>query len=231
MVSSKSLIAFLFILSLGVRAHANDSWDGDRNNHDRDGWDSDVCNQTYDGTWWYKKGRWMTVSLRSNHGHRVDVTVSQKNGTYTMPGTCQTRGHGKADVTWGVGNYGGRLSVFSDGEAHGTVGGYGFDAEGTDDHWEGKAGCYGFISGTWYFKKGRSMTIDVQRGNGGHGDAIVTTNQKNGSFTSDGYCDRNHDGSARLEFGNGQNTGYLIFSRNGSVDGTVYGFQFNGFKQ
>lgn len=89
--------------------------------------------------------------------------------------------------------------------------------------------CQGNIEGTWGYKGGRQMSITLIRS--GRRSVIVNVSQRNGAESLSGVCrEDRHNGSARVEFTGGANSGNLFIDRHGNVRGIVAGFSFRGRK-
>lgn len=87
--------------------------------------------------------------------------------------------------------------------------------------------CNGTIQGTWGYKGGRSMEINLIRR--GRTSVIVTVSQANGGERLNGTCVENRYGEARVEFNGGINNGSLRIDSNGNVRGVVANYSFNGY--
>ena len=86
--------------------------------------------------------------------------------------------------------------------------------------------CDGTIDGTWYYKEGRAMRLDVQpfgRGN----QVRVLVQQRNGAEWTTGTCVEGRRG-ARLSFRGQYNFGDVRISRDGYVRGMVSNYGFEG---
>lgn len=85
--------------------------------------------------------------------------------------------------------------------------------------------CQGSINGTWGFKGGRPMGINLAPQ--GRGQVTVTIMQNNGGETLLGTCHETA-GGVNVAFSGGANSGNFIIDHNGVARGVVSGFSFYG---
>ena len=88
--------------------------------------------------------------------------------------------------------------------------------------------CQGVIHGSWGFKGGRPMTLNVFAGYGNN--VTVQISQQNGGETVRGYCSPGF-GGAQLSFQGNFNFGNLTIYPNGQVQGMVSNFSFIGYRR
>lgn len=235
-----SLIAFvLFAASLlGLSANAQFNL---RPNPGHNIGSEDLCNAEYIGTWYFREGRYMSISVQRGWRNQVTVVVSQDHGSETLRGECHYGPRGSARLSFGGGANHGDLRINRRGLATGMVSGYEFEGEigGSDDDHNPNprpgpgprpdfSVCAGSINGTWGFRGGRPMTLTIQQN--WRDQVTVLVQQRNGAEQLTGYCRPNFDGSAVVEFGGGANSGNVTIYPGGQVSGIVSGFSFSGFK-
>jgi hypothetical protein len=85
------------------------------------------CDAYYEGTWGFRGGRSMSINVIPNGGGNVTVTVSQRNGSETLYGTCRRAGNGTYRLNFSGGANNGRLTIFNDGYATGSVANYSYE--------------------------------------------------------------------------------------------------------
>ena len=85
------------------------------------------------------------------------------------------------------------------------------------------ADCKGLITGSWAYKKGRWMHINVTSQNGRRVNLTVSTKRFNTPHT--GRCRLNAQGEGRIVLDNGDK--FFLFS-DGSVSGAYGGISFTG---
>lgn len=85
------------------------------------------CQGVINGTWGYKGGRAMTITMTQQAGEQITVTVSQRNGAASAAGTCQVSFDGTASIQFSApdGNNG-NLSINRAGQVTGAVSGFSF---------------------------------------------------------------------------------------------------------
>lgn len=84
------------------------------------------CDGQIDGTWGYKGGRNMTLIVDSNGGNRVTVIVNQQNGSEVTYGVCRLDRDGSASLSFRGNVNSGRLVIYRNGYAQGSVSGFSF---------------------------------------------------------------------------------------------------------
>jgi hypothetical protein len=84
------------------------------------------CDGQIDGVWGYKGGRDMTLIVDSDGGNRVAVIVNQRNGSEVTNGTCRLNRDGSASLSFRGRANSGRLVIYRNGYAQGSVSGFSF---------------------------------------------------------------------------------------------------------
>lgn len=88
---------------------------------------NDPCQGTIQGTWSYKGGRSMSITLYRQNYEYVSVTVSQPDrGAETLNGYCRMNHDGSAAIDFNGGLNNGNLFVDAYGGVSGNVAGFGF---------------------------------------------------------------------------------------------------------
>lgn len=85
----------------------------------------DLCSGNYVGNWNWKGGREVTVSIARTGFDQVNVTVGQRNGVWTVPGTC-TQDYRGAFLNYSANN-GGSFQISQDGVITGVMQGLRYD--------------------------------------------------------------------------------------------------------
>ncbi len=92
---------------------------------------SDLCSGVISGVWAFKGGREMTITLVRQGRGQIAASVTQRNGSFSVNGTCFPNGSG-VSVSFGdiaVPNGSGQLFIDFDGKAVGSVSGAGFQGQ------------------------------------------------------------------------------------------------------
>lgn len=92
---------------------------------------SDLCSGVISGVWAFKGGREMTITLVRQGRGQIMASVSQRNGSFSVAGTCFPNGSG-VSISFGdiaAPNGSGQLFIDFDGQAVGSVSGAGFQGQ------------------------------------------------------------------------------------------------------
>ena len=207
------------VILFSVEAYAGGGFGGGRGK-------AKACKGLITGTWAYKRGRWMHVNV-TGPKNNLTATVSTKRFNTPHSATCRVRPNGNAVLKLDNGE---KFVIFTDGAVQGTYGNLAFTGskQGVEPDPDPVAHpCDNILRGTWYYKGGRPMDMDLRRIGGKRFSGTIYV--KNGPWAAQGRCqyDRWAD-SVTYNFKNGST---ITVHSDGSASGDYGGISYVGYAE